>query len=70
MLQTLVLYKKDSRQLVAAFQFDTFTTNMYALVQTPGLEYIVTLETDIYYKDGRGVYYVKQNVKSLMKKDV
>lgn len=69
-LQTLVIFKKDSRQLVAAFKFDTFTTNMYALVQTPGLEYILTLETDIYYKDGRGVYYVKENIKSLMKKDV
>ena len=68
MLQTLVIFKKDSRQLVAAFHFDTFTTNTYALVQTPGLEYIVTLEKDIYYKDDRGVYYLKQNVKSLTTK--
>lgn len=70
MLQTLVIFKKDSRQLVAAFQFDTFTTNMYALVQTPGLEYFVTLETDIYYRNAKGIYYVKEDVKTLMRRDV
>lgn len=70
MFQTLVIFKKDSRQLVAAFQFDTITANMHALVQTAGLDYIVTLERDIYYRDNRGLYYVKQNVKSLMKRDV
>lgn len=59
-MQTLVIYNREDRKLIATFKLNTIVTEMGALV-VPGVAYLMTLNDDIFYKGTDGQFYVKED---------
>ena len=60
-MQTLVVYQKSDRKLVAAFKLNTLITEMDVLV-VPGTAYLLTLKDDLFVQKSDGQYYLKENL--------
>lgn len=57
-MQTLIVFKEDTRELLAAFHLQTIVTEMN-IVKVPGVSYLMTLEKDIFYTVPNGTVFVK-----------
>lgn len=58
-MQILVVFKKDTREVIAAFELNTIVTDMNVLV-IPGVSYLMTCKRDIFYTDPNGKVFVKE----------
>ncbi|QTB21609.1 hypothetical protein J1907_17950 [Lysinibacillus sphaericus] len=58
-MQSLVVYQKSDRKVIAVFEMNTFVIDMRVLV-IPGVAYLVTLEKEIFYTAPDGTVYVKE----------
>ena len=47
-MQILVVFKKDTREVIATFELNTIVTYMNVLV-IPGVSYLMTCKRDIFY---------------------
>lgn len=61
-MQILVVYKKDTRELIAAFELNTIIREMNILV-VPGVTYLMSFKRDIFYTAPNGTVYVREDVK-------
>lgn len=57
-MQILVVFKRDTREVVATFEFNTFVTDMNVLV-TPEVSYLVSFKKDIFHINANGKVFVK-----------
>lgn len=58
-MQILVVFKKDTREVIATFELNTVITNMNALV-IPGVSYLMSFKRDIFRTDSKGRVFVKE----------
>lgn len=58
-MQILVVFKKDTRELIATFELNTIVTDMNVLV-VPGVSHLMTFERDIFYTAPNGKVFVKE----------
>lgn len=58
-MQILVVFNKETRQLIATFELNTIITEANVLV-IPGVTYLITAKKDIFYLGTGGHYYVKE----------
>jgi hypothetical protein len=58
-MQTLVVFQKSDRKLIATFEFNTIVTEMKALV-IPGISYLVSSKKNIFYTAPSGEVFVKR----------
>lgn len=58
-MQTLVLYYKDDRRVVATFRFENAVVGAEVLA-VPGMDYLFTFKKDIFYYDQKGNVFVKE----------
>lgn len=60
-MQTLIVFKEDTRELIAAFQLNTIITEMNVL-KIPGVSFVVTVKKDVFFTAPNGTVFVK-NIK-------
>lgn len=58
-MQILVVFKKDTREVIATFELNTIVTDMNVLVIS-GVSYLMTCKRDIFYTDPNGKVFVKE----------
>lgn len=58
-MQILVVFKKDTREVIATFELNTIVTEMNVLV-VPDASYLVSLKRDIFYTAPNGKVFVKE----------
>jgi hypothetical protein len=59
LVQILVVFQKDTRQVIATFEMNTFITEANVLV-IPGVSYLITFKRDIFYTGKDKKLYVKE----------
>lgn len=57
--QTLVVFHKENRRVIATFRLDDTVFGARALVN-PGIGYLFTFKTDIFYYNEKGEVFVKE----------
>lgn len=57
-MQILVIFIKETRQVVATFEFNTFVTESKILI-VPGYDCLFSLDRNIFRTDSDGKTYVK-----------
>ncbi|WP_315074458.1 hypothetical protein [uncultured Clostridium sp.] len=60
-LQTLVVFQKMDKKLIAMFKLDKIISGMNVLMM-PGISFIITTEEDIFFKDKNGESYIKDDI--------
>lgn len=63
-MQTVVVFQKSNRKLLATFKLNRFSD--MEVLKIPGVEVLVTYESDIFYVKNNE-YYVKENVQNKLK---
>lgn len=58
-MQILVVFKKDTREVIATFELNTIVTDMNVLV-VPGVSYLMSFKRDIFRTDPNGKVFVKE----------
>lgn len=58
-MQVLVVYEKDTRKVIATFEFNTIVTEINGLV-TPGTSYLISYRRDVFYTAPNGEVFVKE----------
>ena len=64
-MQILVVFKKDTRDVISTFELNTIVTDMNVLV-IPGVSYLMTCKRDKFYTDPKWKVYLKE-VERVMK---
>lgn len=57
-IQTLVLFYKEDRRVVATFRFQNAVVGAEVLA-TPGMAYLFTFENNIFYHNSKGETFVR-----------
>ena len=55
-MQTLIVFKEDTRELIAAFQLNTIITEMNVL-KIPGVSFVVTVKKDVFSQLQMELYF-------------
>ena len=58
-MQILVVFKNDTREVIATFELNTIVTDMKVLV-IPGVSYLISFKRDIFYITSNGKVFVKE----------
>lgn len=58
-MQILVVFKKDTREVIATFELNTIVADMNVIV-IPGVSFLMTCKRDIFYTDPNGKVFVKE----------
>lgn len=59
-MQILVVFKKETREVIAAFELNTVITEMNVLV-VPGVSHLISCKRDIFYTGQNGKVFVKNS---------
>lgn len=60
-MQILVVYKIDTREVIATFDIGSIITEMKVLV-IPGVSYLMSFKRDIFYAKSDSKIYLKENI--------